>query len=323
MASPVQCHADEPAPGGEGQITVSASNLGDEAVNAATNTVTIVDRLPAALKASATAISGTEGAICTLSSLSCTFSGTLAPYERLQVTITMKAVALSAPSGEENEVTVTGGGAPPASLRRPVTVSGAPTPFGVENYELTPENEDGSLDTQAGSHPFQLTTTIALNRRAEIDTNREFVPQEADIAKDLNLKWPAGLIGNPTPLARCTARQFADLENGGINACPPDTAVGVATITFNEPGIIHLATGSVPLFSLEPEVGEPARFGFMIDDALIFIDTSLRSGGDYGITVSADDITEARRYSEQCGDGVGCAGRCEPRPRPWMGMPAR
>jgi hypothetical protein len=54
-----------------------------------------------------------------------------------------------------------GGAVPTVSLTRPVTVSGAPTPFGVEEggYTLTPENEGGSLDSKAGSHPFQLTST--------------------------------------------------------------------------------------------------------------------------------------------------------------------
>ncbi|HEY3864896.1 MAG TPA: hypothetical protein VGL54_02275, partial [Solirubrobacteraceae bacterium] len=288
-------------PGGEGQIVVTASNLGDEVVNGTTNTVTIVDKLPAGLKTSATAISGqiigepvaTRGTVtCSFASLSCTFSQTLRPYRQLQVTITMKTVALDAPSGEENEVTVTGGGVPSASLSRPVTVNGAPTPFGVENYELTPENGGGSLDTKAGSHPFQLTTTIALNRRAEIDNSKEFVPQAVGLAKDLDFKWPAGLIGNPTPFPRCTAEEFATFELGDIDACPPDTAVGVAMVTFNETLLLHIDTEVVPVFNLEPEVGEPARFGFVIDGALIFIDTSIRTGGDYGVTVSADDITE-------------------------------
>ena len=293
-------------PGGEGQIVVTASNLGDEAVNAATNTVTIVDKLPAGLETSATGISGEvigePGAnigtvTCSLASLSCTFSQTLKPYHGLKVTITMKAVAPGAPSGEENEVTIAGGGVPPASLRRPLTVSGAPTPFGVENYELTPENESGSLDTQAGSHPFQLTTTIALNRTGEISKaagQEGFVPQEAGLAKDLDLKWPAGLIGNPnrTVLPQCSARQFANIETESFNGCPPDTAVGVASVTINEPLTLGVQTFTVPLFTLEPEVGEPARFGFEIQGALAFIDTSLRTGGDYGITVSANDITQ-------------------------------
>ena len=42
----------------------------------------------------------------------------------------------------------------PASLEHPVTVGGA-TPFGIEEYSLQNENENGTLDTQAGSHPFQ------------------------------------------------------------------------------------------------------------------------------------------------------------------------
>jgi hypothetical protein len=294
-------------PGGEGNIIVTVSNLGDEAVDAATNTVTITDKLPAALKKSVTAISPTFVAIkpkgtltCTLASLSCTFSGTVEPYESLQITVTMKAVEPNTlPAGEEqNEVKVTGGGAPSASLRRPVTVSAAPTQFGIENYELTPENEDGSPDTQAGSHPFQLTTTVALNRKAEVRDLAggltEFLPQEAGLVKDLNFKWPAGLIGNPTVFPRCTALQFT------YGTCPKDTAVGVALVTFNEPANLHYvnegagghAEGKPKVYNLEPEIGEPARFGFDVENAYIFIDASIRTGGDYGVTVSVKNATE-------------------------------
>ncbi len=294
-------------PGGEGEIVVTAINLGDEAVNGATHTVTIADDLPAGLRTSASGISGkvaggrsTGAMTCVPASLSCTFSGTLEPYEQLRVTITinMETVAPDAPSGEENEVTITGGGAPSASLSSPVTVNDAPTQFGVERYELTPENEDGSLDTQAGSHPFQLTTALALNRTAEpIESEpgvKELLPQEAGLAKDLDFKWPAGLIGNPTVFPRCTARQFADVGFEDVDACPPETAVGVAMVTFHEPiqSLLHFNTEEVPVFNLEPEVGEPARFGFEVDGALVLIDTSIRTGDDYGVTVKVDDITE-------------------------------
>ena len=154
----------------------------------------------------------------------------------------MKTVASGAFG--ENEVSVTGGGAPSASLRRLVTVSDVPASFGVENYELTPENEDGSLDAQAGSHPFQLTTTLAVNRATELKTHegsKILVPQEAGLVKDLDFKWPAGLIGNPTVFPQCTIRQFSSLhstEGLVYNECPPDTAVGVALATINEPAVI-------------------------------------------------------------------------------------
>jgi hypothetical protein len=292
-------------PGGEGQIIVMATNLGDKVVSGATSMVTVEDKLPEGLKTSVSAItgqvihahgSGSTGAVtCTVVPLGCTFSGTLEPYGSLRIKITMKTVALDAPSGEENEITVTGGGAPSASLSRPVTVDGAATRFGVEDYELMPENEDGSLDTQAGSHPFQLTTAISLNRTAEqgkAGGKNEFVPQEAGLVKDLDFKWPAGLIGNPTVFPRCTARQFADIETGAGDACPSDTAVGVALVTFNEPFILGVEIERVPVFNLEPEVGEPARFGFEVDGGLVLIDTSIRTGGDYGVTVSVDDITQ-------------------------------
>ena len=46
-----------------------------------------------------------------------------------------------------------GGGPPGVSRTLPVSVSGETLPFGVQNYELSPLNENGTPDTEAGSHP--------------------------------------------------------------------------------------------------------------------------------------------------------------------------
>jgi hypothetical protein len=287
-------------PGGAGQITVTASDIGDKAVNGGTSIVTVTDKLPEDLKESASAIFGTHGAsplasplVCSLATLSCTFSGTLIPGESLRVTISMKEVPLGAVSGEENEATVEGGGASVVSLRKPLVVSSVPTPFGVENYELIPEAEDGAVDTEAGSHPFQLTTAIALNLKttkvlhfSSPVVRTELESEEAGLVKDLNFKWPEGLIGNPTVFPRCTISQFSQ------QACPKDTVVGKALTAFNEPAHLHYSEDVAAVYNLEPDPGEPARFGFDVDNAFVYIDPSIRTGGDYGITVSVKNISQ-------------------------------
>jgi hypothetical protein len=47
-----------------------------------------------------------------------------------------------------------------------------------------------------------------------------------------------------------------------------------------------------PLYSIEPAVGEPARFGFTTQVGAVVIDTSVRTGGDYGVVVSVPDIPD-------------------------------
>ncbi len=287
------------APGGTGKIMVAATNLGDAEVNGEVTPVTITDKLPAGF--TATAISATAGFFdeeisvrgsveCTLASLTCQFAGRLPAYERLTVTIEVE-IAAGTPSGVENEASITGGEAPSTSVRRPLRVSSAPTPFGVERYELVPEEEGGGLATQAGSHPFQMTSTLTLNETAEPPYDQPALP------KDQRFNLPAGLVGNPTPFPQCSNADFSTAGQDGSlisDECPADTAVGVAAVTLNAFG--DTATIPVPVFNLVPTHGEPARFGFDLLDTPVLLDTSVRTGGDYGVIVSVDDITQAAAF---------------------------
>jgi hypothetical protein len=288
---------------GEGQIVVTAANLGDASVDGGKTPVQIEDMLPPGLEVlSVKAIAETVGSggpyvalPCSkkpfLNPVSCTFEGTLAPYGSIELSIGVK-VKEGAGAGEVNEASVSGGLAQSASVRRPLRIGGEQS-FGVDDYELAPEEEGGALDTQAGSHPFQLTSTLTLNQRADASP--------VALAKDLKFNLPPGLIGNPTPFPQCTLGQFLTITPSGSkntnpnNLCPSQTAVGVAMITVNEPGGTFgkpLTVFSVPVFNLEPSVGEPARFAFLVFSTPVFLDPAVRSGGDYGVTVNVSNISQ-------------------------------
>lgn len=298
---------------GEGTIVLTIENFGDAPAGGPKSHVTITDTLPEGLQAlkGAEALVGSKPTSgntstplkCTLATLSCVLEEPLAPYQQLEVRIQVKVLE-GAHTGELNEVSVSGGGAPPASISRPITVSEGATPFGVEDFELRAEEEGGALSTHAGSHPFQVTGTFVFDQGQEKRDNlgRPIVFPAA-LAKDINTLLPPGLIGDPTPLATCSMPQFTRLKNGGSpgenpeeDECPAASAVGVAAVTVEEPSIAGYTTITVPVFNLEPAFGEPARFGFAIPiaDTTITLDTKLRSGPgeDYGITVSSLNTTE-------------------------------
>ncbi len=283
-------------PGGTGTLIVSATNLGAGEVNASSSKVTLRDTLPGGL--TATSVHGQVGGLANLiglrapvtcvvvsgSLVECAFEGTLPPYEQLEAHIAVSVAAGARGSGEVNETSVEGGGAPGASLARPLTVSAEPTRFGVGAYELEGLEEEGSVDTQAGSHPFGVTATLDLNRSAT-------APYQPAQPKDLNFELPPGLVGNPTPLPQCSDAAFTQ-RIVYVNECPADTAVGVANVTIYEPEFGGLLTVMTPVFNLKPAAGEPARFGFLALIAPVILDTSVRTGGDYGITVSVNNIVQ-------------------------------
>jgi hypothetical protein len=220
----------------------------------------------------------------------CAFTGVIPPYTGLTLHVEVDDTGASGQVSQQ--ASVSGGGARSLSVSRPVPLGGS-TPFGLADYELVNENEGGSPDTQAGSHPFQQTTTIVLNQSAGMPDFKypNGAIEPAAIPKDTHFLWPAGLVGNPASLPQCPLSLFQSPKGA---ECPADTAIGVARPLYS------LNQGARPapmvfrggLFNLVPSPGEPARFGFQTVNGPVYIDPSVRSGRDYGITVNVENITQ-------------------------------
>jgi hypothetical protein len=306
-------------PGGTGTIVVQAENLGSGETSAP---LSLSDTVPAGLKVQGVSFFafgaqvgksnlGALSGVCkrTASSATCTSARIeelqkkekelnekgplsealpLRPYEDLEMRVTVKDEG--AVSGTLNTAEVSGGGAAAVSLKRPLQISSAPPLFGVEDFAMVPEEEGGGVDTQAGSHPYQLTTTFALNQSSD-------PLKPPALPRNLEFNLPPGFIGNATLLPQCSDLDFRHVVKGGEeNLCPADTVVGVVSVTIDEPLHVLLSTLPVPLFNLTPEKGEPARFGFEVAQAPVTLDTSVRTGSDYGITAKVGNITQLAAF---------------------------
>jgi hypothetical protein len=291
--------------GGEGQVMLEARDMGDAMVNSLEYPVTITDKLPVGVTPVETRLAGDlfqlseftvpSFASCSISgqTVTCTYGGfPLLAYERIGIGIDVQ-VAAGKGTGT-NEVSISGGGAPSMISRRPLALNDSAPPYGVQSYELTPEEVGGAVGTQAGSHPFQLTTDLIVNTRMVPEPHAtspepRILNEPIAMTRDLTFTLPPGLVGNPTPLPKCPVRVFL----AKVNACPDNTVVGVAVpiLTFALPG-----TPIDSLYSLEPSVGEPARFGFSSPGGPVILDTAVRTGGDYAVIVKVSKIPQAAEF---------------------------
>ncbi|HST33079.1 MAG TPA: hypothetical protein VLJ80_06110 [Solirubrobacteraceae bacterium] len=294
--------------GGEGQLALTATNIGDAPVDFSGEPLTIRLALPPGL--AATKVLGFPltylGYLTHFGELACNIASPslvtcassagaiLPPFESLEVRVAVTADE-GAKSGEEVEASISGGATQNALAKLPLSF-GVSTPFGIRRYELHAENEDGSLQTHAGSHPFQFTSTLDFNQTLEANKHFEGVgklPTTPELLRDLEVSLPPGLVGNSTLFAQCTDLEFETLGSANINLCPAESAVGVASVSLKEPNNQGFATIPVPIFNLTPAAGEPARFGFEALGVPVILDTAIRSGRDYGVVVKLQNISEA------------------------------
>ena len=309
---------------GSGILTITLTNLGTAAADASEVPLTIHDSLPPGAQAyDARAIAGTTGepgpVDCELASteeLTCTFQageeaaedGRLPAYEAIEVEI---PVALASGAGAKaGLVSVSGAGAPAVSAAQTLNVTDQPVPFGLERFsmraeakggvgagEATQGSPEGAAEaTAAGSHPFQVTTTIVANAGPQSGPTRlnSTVAQPA-LPRNLRFTLPAGLIGNATAVETCDMATFLDNEKL-VNHCPAEAAIGATSVTVIEPLNLHLTRIAVPVFNLPPGRGEPARFGFLVAGDPVVIDTAVDPENSYRISAEVRNITQLPQF---------------------------
>jgi hypothetical protein len=223
----------------------------------------------------------------------------LAPGDNMLLMVFVKIPA-DASGALVNQVDVKGGGAQPKSDEFTNQASSAAAGAGFEYFRAEATGTDGLPVSAADSHPYNYTTSYAVNTAsAPPGAPADLVPSEGDL-KEIEVALPPGLAANPTAIGRCTAQQFISVqgENSKLlgnyltNECPANSAVGLVAVQQDEKGT---GSGAFPLYNLVPPKGMPAQLGFEVVGLPIYINTRLRSDGDYGATAYLHNLTEARR----------------------------
>jgi hypothetical protein len=162
-----------------------------------------------------------------------------------------------------------------------VAVPAADASFGLKDFDVTFTNADGSPATQAGSHPFAMTTSFDVNTK--VDSKLGVIPD--DEIKDFGVELPVGFAGNPTATPRCSAVDFVSHDPvTNASLCPNSTAVGVVV---NE--IVNLGPENrkpEPVFNLVPPPGVAAELGFLVD-TVVPVTVDIGVNGEYPNNIRA------------------------------------
>jgi hypothetical protein len=155
--------------------------------------------------------------------------------------------------------------------------------FNLLPPEVKSEAEGGGDALQSGSHPFALSTEIAVETEFDPEAGKQVPSGEV---KDMAISFPPGLVGNPTAVEQCSTPDFLAGKSG---ECSDDAAVGVAEVEFGEPGKVV----NVPVYNLQPTKGTAAKVGFIIEDrAPVTIDIGLNPNSPNNVIANATSVAQ-------------------------------
>jgi hypothetical protein len=158
--------------------------------------------------------------------------------------------------------------------------AGAQAAFGIDHFDVSSTESDGTPATQAGSHPFAVTASLGAN----------FTGDELDgRLRSLFVEHAPGLVGDTVAYPRCTRAAFDALEEG-VNDCPLEAVVGISASSFDEPGKWITA----PIFNLAPAPGALSALGFRVAGAEnLVVDIGLSQDPPYSLIADVRDVPEA------------------------------
>ncbi|HEX9968422.1 MAG TPA: hypothetical protein VGB06_10815 [Solirubrobacterales bacterium] len=159
--------------------------------------------------------------------------------------------------------------------------------FGLADPQVTFSEADGSPATQAGAHPYAMTTSFSLNTKTSGG-----VKVVDGALRDLHVVVPEGLVGNPTAVPRCATIDFLQSDGGSRTECADSTAVGVVSGNLGGGLGIPGPFGPYPVHSLEPAPGVAAKLGFWISDVPVTINVTALPDPPYNIVASLRNTSQ-------------------------------
>jgi hypothetical protein len=251
------------APGGSGTLDLYVYNPGSHSPN---GQFIVTDALPEGVRATGGPCTGTTVVECELESLN---AG--APTQ-ISIPVTVEP---GVPAGSEgvNRVTLSGRPVSPASNSSPVKFSTAAAGPGLSAFDGWFSNGEGAIDTQAGSHPYQLTLAFAFN-------NDGATGLAGDEPRELSVDLPEGLLsdGNAVPQCERAALDAETTTPFGAGECPASTVVGEDTIA-----LAGQAPVTVPVYNMVPPPGVTTELGFTAFSTHTLVDTTIPGNGGYGL----------------------------------------
>ncbi len=152
--------------------------------------------------------------------------------------------------------------------------------FGVSNFDVTFSNPAGTPITQAGAHPFDMTTSLGMNLSGEEPDGR---------LRELFLDQLPGLVANETATPRCSEADFETLDEG-VNDCSLSSVLGVVSTTLGDADI----QSTTRVFNVVRHSGELMRLGFQVGGVEnVFVDVGLSPRPPYEATAGVADFPEA------------------------------
>ena len=162
------------------------------------------------------------------------------------------------------------------------------TGFGIKSYEISFLNEDGTPDTQAGSHPYQFLDLFTLDshfKRQESNADSAYLRMPNGVLRNVKIDLPAGFVGNPNaPSQHCTGQEL----RAGAEFCPTESLVGTLHLSWSESATRQTSLHS-SLFAMAPVRGEALQLGTNFFLPLLYLNSGVVPGSNYPVQVTATE----------------------------------
>jgi hypothetical protein len=166
--------------------------------------------------------------------------------------------------------------------------------FGLNEFDVNFTNADGSTVTQAGAHPFAMSTALHFIS----SPTGKGGERAAEAVKDLIVGQMPGFVGNPYAVPHCSTQEFLTnirVELPGesataVPACPAATAVGVVSATVGS----EVGSGAVygALYNLQSPPGVAAKLGFELTGTWVTLELGVDESPPYNIVGGPTNVPQ-------------------------------